>query len=80
MLQAGTRGIGWMGQTSFSDGIRPESAKACLIRDANCFPGALVSRQSQLPPSVPGVFILALLWVLVLLLCALLSRASGAAR
>ncbi|XP_075420246.1 transmembrane protein 218 [Tenrec ecaudatus] len=27
-----------------------------------------------------GVFILALLWVLVLLLCALLSRASGIAR
>ncbi|XP_011365524.2 transmembrane protein 218 [Pteropus vampyrus] len=27
-----------------------------------------------------GVFILALLWVLVLLLCALLSRASGVAR
>ncbi|KAI2563437.1 TMEM218 isoform 1, partial [Pan troglodytes] len=27
-----------------------------------------------------GVFILALLWVAVLLLCVLLSRASGAAR
>ncbi|XP_016059887.1 PREDICTED: transmembrane protein 218 [Miniopterus natalensis] len=27
-----------------------------------------------------GVFVLALLWVLALLLCALLSRASGAAR
>lgn len=43
-------------------------------------PGAVPCMAGTVLGVGPGVFILALLWVLVLLLCALLSRASGAAR
>ena len=60
----------------------PRSAAAPLTAGPACrtVPSAVPRMAGTVLGVGPGVFILALLWVLVLLLCALLSRASGAAR